>query len=433
MERYLYIGILFILVLFFLIFYFNIFLLIIILFSSLILFFYKFKKKAIIIILFLLMIYLFSLNFNQINQNYEHIAKVKSINTSSILVKENGVKYYLLGIDKNVLPGDKIRFECEYNISSNKGSFDIYWHSIGARAYGWANNVEIESYGSGIRRTLLEKLINDGSFFSQTFLALIYGIETEDNAFMLDTVTKLGVSYLFVISGFHISLLYIITEKIGMNITSNRKVINCISMMVSLFFLYFIYFPLTAIRALITIMLIRTHKFSKIDSLGICGIIFFIINPYIMMSNSMILSFTITGMIYILSNNYHTVKSSIIISVAAFYVSLPTISTWTNELNLFAPLINIILTPLISFSYIFALIIFPFHFLWIVGDIYFLIFNYILFSIKYIYLPISLSDVTMIQQYLGTLIVMVYIFILRNNKIILLNTFLLLSAILFII
>ena len=338
-----------------------------------------------------------------------------------------------MGVNINLIPGDYITYNSKYISDVNNSTFEVYWKSLGASAYGYANDLEIVEYASGIRANMLRNLFEDTGAYSQNFLALLYGFDTDYNQFLLDRVSRLGVSHLFVVSGFHIALFYIFMEKIGFKLTNNRRVINIISTFISFIFTFFIYFPLTAVRALLTIIIVRTHRFNKIDSLSICGILFFIINPFIMISNSMILSFSITYVIYLLSSGPNNFKKTILISVAAFYVSLPTITTWTTDLNLLAPLVSFLITQIVSFSYVMGLIIFPFHFLWWIGNIYFMLFDLLILLISCLYIPLTFPESNIIKQCIGTSLIIMYIVLMRGNITILLNTLFLMSFIFFII
>ncbi len=433
MRRYLHTNTLIFLLVAFIAVYTEFYIIYIILIPYLLFIINRHKKHSLIIIPIIMFCFVLSIEFRNISNQYVHHAKVLKVYSSSALVKESGMKYYILGVNEQILPGDKITFNAKYISDIENGSFEVYWRSLGASAYGYASDVVIDENSAGLRNGILESLINNHDYYSQNILALFYGISTDYNASLLNRVTKLGVSHLFVISGFHIAIFYIGLERIGLRITNNRKIINISSASISFIFVFFIYFPLTAIRALVTLIIVRTHKFNKIDSLSICGIIFFVINPYIMISNSMILSFSITYVIYLLSGGQNNIKKTLLISIVAFYVSLPTVTTWTNELNLLAPLVTIIITQIVSFSYVLGLVILPFHFLWWIGDIYFMFFDYLILILTVLYIPVYFPDSNIFKQYLGTSLILLYIIAMRGNRLILLNTLFSMSFIFFII
>lgn len=392
---------------------------------------YKGCVKWFLIIWFFMIIAL--IQFRPMTNNYYHTATVKKVYSTSLLVSEDGRKYYIYGIQDTFMPGDVITFEGRYYPATDYSSFSIFWKAKGAIAQGHAYDVELVSHHNSIRNKLFSSFLNDHSNYSQGILALLYGISTEYNSFLLDITTKLGVSHLFVLSGFHIALFFIAIETIGNKIIKNKRVVNLIALSIALIFLYFLYFPLTGIRALLTMQIIRLHRNNRIDSLCITGNIFFCINPFILFTSSMILSFSITAAIYILSRGGISFRETVTISIVAFYCSLPTITTWDDEANLLAPLINILLTPLISFTYIFSLIIMPFHFLRPIANLYFSIFDIVIISMSRIYIPLNLELLTLWRQYLATITTLIYICIMRGNRVILLNTFFSMSIIFFII
>lgn len=386
------------------------------------------------ILIILGLLFVLSISIRPISTDRFHTAIVKDVYNTSMLVKEKGHKYYLLGVDNSYLPGDVITYRCSYiTETSDKGSFDIFWRSKGAVAYGWADNVEVVSQTVSLRNDLLNVFIGSDSYYSQGILALLYGKETDSNAELLDMVTQLGVSYLFVLSGFHIAIFFVSIEKVGGKITNNRYAVNLVCVSVTVVFLYFIYFPLTAVRALITLQIIRTHRFNKIDSLSICGLLFFVINPYSMISNSMILSFSITAGIYLIIGKGVKFSETVLVSIMAFYVSLPTIATWETDINLLSPLINILITPIVSFTYIFGMLLVPFHFLWPIGNAYFFLFNIMIQSLSIFYIPMTIETIGVFKQFIAITITLLYISQTKGHRLILLNTFLSISIIFFII
>ena len=293
---------------------------------------YEYKSKTIISIL-IVIILSFSMN-NKLNKPHitplkQHSATIVKIYNSSLIVNENGQRYYLMGIENNYVVGDEISFSANYKDNKDISSFNLFYRSTKAIGLGYPKSIKIDSHKDNFRNNTYNSLLEDNSMYSNFTLAMLYKTKTDENKELISNVNKLGVSHLLVISGFHISLFYLFVEKISKKAIKNKKYVDVISFSTILFFLYLVYFPPTGIRALLTIAIIRGSPLSRIDSLSLTGIFMFVINPYLMVCNSMILSFSITAMIYEITSytKKETFLSIATISSAAFFLSIPTILT----------------------------------------------------------------------------------------------------------
>lgn len=394
----------------------------------------KYKSKAkVMIVTFALMVLINYELPEEINENYHHTAVVDDVYTSSITVIEDGQKYYLMGIEENLSHGDVISYTSIYDDDVEKGGFDIFYKSTDAIGLGWANNLELVERNDDIRSNIHNDLYNEEGWYSDFTLLMLYGEENGHGYVIKNKINLMGISHLFVVSGFHISLFYILIDKILSGLISNSKITNTLAFSISVGFLYLVYFPPTGLRALLTIVFIRFLNQNKIESLSLTGLTMFVFNPWILLSNSMILSFSITYAIYIYKPDEISIIDMLVLSMFAFYISLPTISTWENKHNITAPLLSIVMTPLVSVFYITSLIILPFHDCWHLMDpVYHLFYSMInIFGNVnfYFYTP----EVNFIKQITFTCLSLYFIYLLKNNKIILMNSFFLISLIIILI
>lgn len=393
---------------------------------------YKSKIFIIPIIFFIS----FGLNFDNYlkpNEKYNHIATVEKVYSSSITVLEDGQKYYIMQVDSNLAKGDVVSYNTKYYNELQKDDFYIFYKSTEAIGYGYGNNIEVISRKESLRGNIYYSLLNRDSKYSDFALLMLYGTSNERNSNLENNINKMGISHLFVVSGFHISLFYIGIEKIGKKFIKNKRMLSFASFSSVLFFLYLVYFPPTGIRALLTLLIIRTYRFNKIDSLSIVGIIFYIFNPWIMLTSSMVLSFSITGMIYFLNPNSFSFRDSVLLSILAFYLAIPTITTWDNNFNLLSPLLTIVMTPIVSLSYIICLFLLPFNSFWFIGDWIFFLIGLIIQIFSILYIGFDIQQININKQFFLTGITLTYIVALKNNKAVLLNVFFILSLIFFII
>ncbi len=393
-------------------------------------------KKRSIILLFILTLSLF-FNFNlskdDINPEFHHRATVVNVYNTSATVKEDRHIYYIMKIDIPLVKGDVIEYNTYYKTDVEKGSFDLFYRSTKAIAYGYAANEKVMQHKEDVRNRIYFNLVNENSWFSNTTLLLLYGQENGVGVNLKNMVTRMGVTHLFVVSGFHISLFYILTEKFTNKIIKDRKMNSLLSFIISLSFLYLVYFPPTGIRALITLLIIRTYRTDKVESLCITGLIFFVINPWILFSNSMILSFSITLSIYLFRPSEVSLSDAITLSMFAFFISLPTVSTWQTEHNLFSPLLSLVMTPIVSFMYITCLVFLPFHNLWGLINPLFVLFYLIISIFSSLVLQFDVGMLNMYEQIVLTSLCVFYIGLMKEQKWSILSSFFSIAILLFLI
>lgn len=392
-------------------------------------------SKSKVLLLILIGCFLFNYDKNEIQEfdNDYHVAVVDEVYSSSITVIEEGHKYYLMKVNENLSKGDVVSYQTEYYYDIEKGSFDIFYKSTKSEGYGYANELNIISKKENIRNNIHNDLYEDNSYYSDFALLLLYGEEEGIGVQVKNKINAMGISHLFVVSGFHISLFFIMIEKVGNQFIRNRKLVSLIAFTISVSFLYLVYFPYTGLRALITMMIIRSHKYDKIDSLALTGIIFYIWNPWIMFSSSMILSFSITFAIYFFRPESISFSDGVTLSMFAFYISLPTVSTWENTHNLLAPLLSLVMTPIVSIMYVTSLLLLPFKECWN-------LFDYVYQAFYWIIIIFSSLEITFYTQIIGfakqvalTILCVSYIALLKEKKWHILSSFFSISLIIFLI
>ncbi len=390
------------------------------------------------ILLAIVLLFSFMLNYEQkINLDdewREHTAIVDNVYSSSITVIDEGERYYLYGdIEEGLVKGDKVSYTTKYYNDFDKGSFDIFYRSTKSIGAGKAYDFEVVEKNEDFRSNLHGELYNEDTFYSDITLLMLYG-ETKGHGVELDNkINKMGISHLFVVSGFHISLFFIMLETVGKAFIKDRNLVLLISFCISTGFLYLIYFPPTGVRALLTTLIVRVGSKDRIEALAGTGLLFYIWNPWIMLSSSMILSFSITLAIYIYRPKQASVMDMITLSMFAFYISLPTISTWEEDHNLFAPLLSMVMTPIVSFVYVVALITLPFNNIWFILNPFFTLFYILVNIFSQINYTFTSNLLTPFNQLLLTGMSLYYIHIMRYNKWAISNTFFSISLIIFLI
>ncbi len=435
-NRYLYFHTLLISMLTILFLYTRINVLLVFLFSYTLYYVVTYKSKSIALLLVLL--FSFMVNYNQkvsLDDNWEtHTGIVDNVYSSSITVIDEGERYYLYGdIEKGLVKGDEVTYTTNYYNDFSKGSFDIFYRSTKSIGAGKAYDFEVTKENDDLRSGLHDEIYNDETFYSDITLLMLYG-EPKGYGVSLDNkINRMGISHLFVVSGFHISLFFIILEKLGSSFINNRNLVLGLSFCISTGFLFLIYFPPTGIRALVTTLFVRIGNFDRVEGLSITGLIFFVLNPWLMLSSSMILSFSITLAIYVYRPRQSSIVDMITLSMFAFYISLPTVSTWEEQHNLFSPLLSMVMTPIVSFVYIVALVSLPFQNIWVLLNPLFELFYLLISIFSQINLTFTANLLSPFNQILLTGMSLYYIHIMRYHKWVIFNTFFSMSLIIFLI
>ncbi len=318
--------------------------------------FWKYKNKYLIIFVFLFLAISTETFFTTTleNENYYHEAKVVKVYTNSVVVKEEKEKYFITIENSYCLnKGDTIAFEGTYDDLEKNSSFDRFVFSTGSIGYLNANMTTVVKKSTRWRDRVYTDLKSKQTPFTNYALVLFYKTTNENNQFLLDGSVMLGISFLIIISGFHISLIMNSLDHLSTKVLRTKKFSFIIASFMTLYFLYFIYWPPTGLRAWINKNLNHYLVLSKNDTIAFTGLFFLLFNPFNIFSNGLILSFLITFLIVNLKfkKNWSWIQKEITIAILAFCISFPIISTWENKINLTAPLITIVAMPLVSFLY----------------------------------------------------------------------------------
>lgn len=210
------------------------------------------------------------------------------------------------------------------------------------------------------------KYDNDYNFIIE---ALVVGVDNFFPEDLRSSISLLGISHLFVISGLHLDVL-----KKGINKLLSKLKLNDLwknTVLIVVFIIYFIItgFTISVLRVIIgfvlTLILGKFNKaLNRLDIISLNAIIVLCINPLYIVKYSFILSYLVVITITIISKYLRKDKSfrsfifnNIAISLSSMIVSLPVVLSISNDVNLIGFLFNIIYIPFVTY------IILPFSFL----------------------------------------------------------------------
>ncbi len=320
---------------------------------------------------------------NQIINNYD-IVKIKSTNVVKINLENNNFYKYLKSKNINYLVE--------------------------------ASLIQVIGHKYSINEVIFNYLSKDGAYYSRYVPLILLGKRYPKNNIILDKLQNISLIHLFTISGFHINIIIFILERIFKYIRIQNKYFYFLIYFSIFFYILLLNMPIPAMRAFIFSFLcfvnkkIFNNKFHTLNLLSFTMSIFFFINPYVIYSLSFIFTFSISFAIILLnsstSQKYKKIKFTIFIWLLSTIFNI----YLNKEINFLSWLINIIFTPIISFSYVLT-----FFFFWMkpILDNYYLLLDILINMFQYIKLSINFNLDSNLLILLASLI---YILLLINIK-----------------
>jgi competence protein ComEC len=231
------------------------------------------------------------------------------------------------------------------------------------------NNLTLKSTFLSIVYKQIDSINLNNEINTAVFKAITTGDKNSIPFELRKILQNSGFYHLFVVSGLHFSIFFSFIYLLLMLVPIRKKHKTAIALSVLPLLLVLNGFSPSTIRAFS--MLFIYFLFSAFDievkpkdAVGIAGLLMVLFNPYNSADPGFILSFLITGAIVSSFNKETgTVLNLIKISFIAFVTATPVLLVFFHKVNPAAPLLNIIATPVLSFSiysFLFALINFPF-------------------------------------------------------------------------
>ncbi len=353
--------------------------------------FIKNKRLLIYIIILLLMLFsnLFIRNMlfnNSYKENIEEVLKVENI-----IKTDNNYKVYFKVNNALVLSYTKE----ELNIGSYyyiKGKVELAstsHYKNGFNYYNYLKNknivgiLKIEKYSfvkKGFSKYILNNIVTN--YLNKTLKtkskgmikALTIGEKEDLDDELFNSINKIGISHLFVISGLHINIISSGILFILRKLKFKENISNIITICILILYFIICGYLISVIRVILSFILKlinKTYKYDlhNIDIMSINIILVLLYNPMHAFTYSFILSYTISSSIIIChkilssKGKFKNIKSSLKVSILSVLITLPIISMINPTLNLLSILYNIIYIPFITYIMLplsFVTVIFPF-------------------------------------------------------------------------
>lgn len=123
--------------------------------------------------------------------------------------------------------GDEIRIVGKLSKVTNTSDFDLvtYLKSLNVFYLISSPKIEVKAVTNDIRVLAREYVSNGDEWYSQVMPLLFLGEKTDKTKELYDMSISMNVVHLFVISGFHISLLYMLLYKPMIKLKVNPKIV----------------------------------------------------------------------------------------------------------------------------------------------------------------------------------------------------------------
>lgn len=234
---------------------------------------------------------------------------------------------------------------------------------------GISGQLKVDSYEfikKGFNIYILNYLINryfDNHYHTSSISlvkALTIGNKNDMNEELIDDISNIGISHLFVISGLHVNLIATGLLFLLKKLKLKEKKQNIITIIILIVYYLLSGLLISVLRVVLGFILRFINKSNNydlkgLDLMAINIIIVLLINPLYIYQYSFILSYLISTTLIICQNLLKVTNkklfflSSLKISLIATLVSLPVASTINPTVNFLAIIYNLFYIPLVTY------------------------------------------------------------------------------------
>ena len=284
------------------------------------------------------------------------------------IVKINGEKV-LIKIHKDIHIHDIVHIKGDITQPVNNSDFDLvtYLKTMNIGNIVVRPHIDLIETSSDLRTSTLKYLSSGGPNYRKIAPLMILGKKTMESKEIYKMAFKMSIIHLFVISGFHISLFFLIVSKILSWMKISENIAYIIALLPILVYLFLLNFPISATRAgaLIFFGVINKvflkKRFSTLKILTFTMLFMFLMNPNSIYSLSFIFTFIATYVvIYINTLEFKTDTRKYLAIAIGAYTSNVFISIYTNGwLSIFGVFFGALLSPVFVVTYSLSLFLFP--------------------------------------------------------------------------
>jgi len=313
------------------------------------------KKKSLFLFATLILFYLFS-SFNNVYQDdyFNGELIVSDVKENYIILTNNKYKFVCYSDDEfnkyeKIRANGKVTIN-NYNASQSVNSFADFLHKQKVNNTLTISKYEILNKGDTIRKSIKDFLKKDLSKESKEIVSMLFLGEKESST-LYDSLTNLSVVQLFVISGFHLNILFAALNKIF----KERRIISLILLLP---YCYILNFSIPIIRAWLFLLAKYFHnkKQNNIPStrvLSLIALLMIIINYTYVFNVSFQLTFITNYVVFILNNKDNKIFSKIVLNPLIIYFSIvPILLSINYEISIVGFLYAYFLSLPVTFLYL---------------------------------------------------------------------------------
>jgi competence protein ComEC len=337
-------------------------------------------------------------------------ASVISINNVSLFNEENIILYsgqyenfqensiikVMGNVAGNQLTKNRMLFNYESYLRSKKIKASIFAESdalVVEENYSFLNNISSKFRGY-TEKTFYNNLNKKNA---DIILSIVLGDVNYLEEELYDNIKVMGLAHIFAVSGTHIALMYVFLLNV-FKLVLSRRASWIISWVIIWFYGFLIGFPLSVMRALVMFTLlfgseVLYRKYNSLNSIGLAALILTVYNPFWIFDAGFLLSFS-ASLSFIIYSNYIKTKETIFKTLYMYLFlqifTLPVIVYYFNFVPVLGIVYNLLLLPIFTVIMIYGFLLLLFNsFVHIILIIPFKIYDYILYSLRYI---INISD-----------------------------------------
>lgn len=333
-----------------------------------------------------------SINDAELKQHENTIIYIKK----NYKITENSIVWLNGNVGDSSFSKNKMLFNYNNYLRSKKIGAVIFAHGnvkIIEEDYSFLNKVSIQ-FREYTENTFYNSLNKENA---DIILSVILGdVDYLDDG-LYHNIKLMGLAHIFAVSGTHIVILYIFLFAVFKICLLSRRISWLISWALIWFYGFLIGFPLTVMRALTMFTLlfgseVFYRKYNSINSIGLAALVLTIYNPYWIFDAGFLLSFS--AALGLIAYNKYVAKNieteDVILRTLYLYIFmqlsiLPVIAYYFNYLPLMGILYNLLLLPIFTVILIYGFVLLILNVLFsTVLTIPFKIFDYILYSLRYI-------------------------------------------------
>lgn len=298
----------------------------------------------------------------QINNN-SYIYEVKEEKEKYLIIKKDESYFFVYKNSLIVKVGDKIITKSNLiNIENTYNDFYNYLNKQRIYYQLEKNDYLLYEESYSLSNIIINKIFKNRNDKTVSNLNLIlFNKKDVDNKLLFNNFSLLSCTYLISISGYQITLLFKLLEKLLFRVKKQK---NLISSFIVGFYISVLNFSVSSYRAFIyyifkKILKIINFDISKVELLAAIGIVFLFINPSYIFNMGFVYSFIFSMSIEIFSlidYKNHGLKKQLQTYFLMFLLSLPFVLYNSYELNLFSFIGIILLVKPVSYLFVFSLI-----------------------------------------------------------------------------